>query len=386
VLKDIIGTKVNTRQYLRKGLMVVQFTFSMVFIATVMTIYFQMKYLFKADYGINDTNILNVRLQGNDYNKLAEEVQSVPGVKQIGFVSHSLGTFQDYSDDYRKNIGDDPFDMRDFRADANYISNLKVQFVAGRNFSSQLSKEHESEVIINEKALDLFNFKTPDEAIGQQIYAGDSIALNIVGVVNNFHFRPMNYEIGPLAFRYRPNDFRLMSIAFEPGGKDRLLASLSPIWKNIDPVHPLQSNLMRDEITDAYKSSGFTDVLEIMQYIAFLSIVLACLGMLGMVMYNTQLRIKEVSVRKVLGASAKDVTILLSRSFMWLIGIGTLIGIPLSYLISNLFLQNFAYKISYGIWLIVAGVIITGLLGLITVCAQTIKTALSNPVKSLRTE
>jgi putative ABC transport system permease protein len=108
--------------------------------------------------------------------------------------------------------------------------------------------------------------------------------------------------------------------------------------------------------------------------------------MLGMVMYNTQLRVKEVSVRKVMGASVKDVAVLLSRSFIWLVGIGVLIGIPLSYLLGNLFLQNFAYKITYGIWLIAAGVLITGLLGLITVCTQTIKAAIANPVKSLRSE
>jgi putative ABC transport system permease protein len=177
-----------------------------------------------------------------------------------------------------------------------------------------------------------------------------------------------------------------LSIAFEPGSKDKLIAALSPIWKKTDPVHILQYSLMRDDIDDAYVASGFTDVLKIMQYISFLSIILACLGMLGMVMYNTQLRVKEVSVRKVMGASVKDVTVLLSRSFIWLIGTGVVIGIPLSYLLGNLILQNFAYKISNGIWLIAAGVLITGLLGLITICTQTIKAALSNPVKNLRTE
>ena len=386
VLKDMMGKKANTRQLLRKGLMVVQFTLSMVFIATVLMIYFQMKFLLKADYGINDKNILNVNLVGNDYNKLAVELGSVAGVKQIGFVSHRLGTFQDYSDDYKRKISDAPFVMRDFRADANFISNLELQFVAGRNFTANLPVERETEVIINEQALKYFDFKSADKAIGQQVYAADSIALNVVGVVKDFHFRPMNYEIGPVAFRFRPADFQHMSIAFEAGSKDKLIAALSSIWKKADPVHSLQYNLMRDDIIDAYAASGFTDVLKIMQYISFLSIILACLGMLGMVMYNTQLRVKEVSIRKVMGASVKDVTILLSRSFIWLIGAGVVIGIPLSYLLGNLFLQNFAYKISIGIWLIAAGVLITGLLGLITICSQTIKAALSNPVKSLRTE
>jgi len=123
-----------------------------------------------------------------------------------------------------------------------------------------------------------------------------------------------------------------------------------------------------------------------MQYISFLSIVLACLGMLGMVMYNTQLRKKEISVRKVMGASVTNVTVMLSRSFMWLIGIGVLIGIPVSYILGNLILQNFAYKIANGIWLVAASVFITGLLGLVTICSQTIKAAVVNPITSLRTE
>ncbi len=386
VLKDMIGKKVNTRQWLRKALMVAQFTFSMVFIATVLMVYFQMNFMLNADYKFNDKNLMNVRTGGQDYKKLAMELQSVPGVKQIGFVSHSLGTFQDYSDDYKRKPGDGPFVMRDFRADAQYISNLQLKFIAGRNFSPDLPEDRESETIINEKALFQFGFSSAREAIGQQIYAGDSIGLQVVGVVSDFHFRPMNYEIGPLAFRYRPADFQIMSIAFEPGAEERLVAALSPIWKKIDPVHPLQHSLMHDEITDAYEVSGFTDVLKIMQYVSFLSIVLACLGILGMVMYQTQLRIKEISVRKVMGAGVKDVTLLLSRSFMWLIAIGIVIGIPLSFLLGNLFLENYAYRISNVLWLILTGVLITGLLGLVTICSQTIKAAMNNPAKSLRSE
>ncbi len=386
VLRDMIGKKINTRQLLRKVLMVVQFTFCMIFIATVLIILFQIKFLLKADYGINDKNIMNVRLQGNDYTKLASELQSVPGVKQIGFVSHSLGTFQDYSDDYKRKPADASFVMRDFRADANFISNLNIKFVAGRNFSLDLPADREKEIILNEKALMLFGFRSAADAIGQQVYAADSIPLNVVGVVKDFHFRPLTNEIGPLAFRHRPGDFQIMSIAFEPGSKESLIAALSPIWKKLDPIHPLQDNLMKDEIRDAYANSGFIDILKIMEYISFLSIVLACLGMLGMVMYNIQLRTKEVSIRKVVGASVAGVTILLSRSFMLLIGIGIIIGAPLSYVAGKLFLQNFAYKISYVPLLIIAGILVTVLLGLITVCSQTLKAAAANPAKSLRTE
>src|SRR6185503_11664777 len=132
--------------------------------------------------------------------------------------------------------------------------------------------------------------------------------------------------------------------------------------------------------------TGFTDILKIIGYVSFLAITIACLGMLGMVMYSTQLKMKEVGVRKVLGASVKDVTILLSRSFVILIGISVVIGVPLGYILGNFFLQNFAYRISNAWILVLLAIIITGLLGLITICSQTIRAAMSNPVRSLRTE
>jgi putative ABC transport system permease protein len=126
--------------------------------------------------------------------------------------------------------------------------------------------------------------------------------------------------------------------------------------------------------------------LHVIEYVSLLSIIIACLGMLGMVMYSTRLRLKEISVRKVMGADVLSITVLLSRSFMKLIIIGLLIGIPLSYFLGTMILQNFAYKISSLPFLVVAAVLIIALLGLITICSQTIRAALVNPSKSLRTE
>ncbi len=386
VLKNKIGSKLGTRITFRKVLMVVQFTLSMVFIICVLFIYQQVNFMLSKNYGINEKNIVNLQLQGNDHEKLANDIVKVSGVKRVGAVSHSLGTSADRASDYRRNISDEPFVMRDFCVDENYLQNLEVKFVAGRNFRAGLSKERESEVILNETALKSFGFKDPSSALNQIIYSEDSAQLQIVGVVKDFNFRTMEYAIGPLAFRYRPQDFAMLSIAVDPAALNTVTPSITSIWKKYDVVHPIELITMERDIDNTYVETGYTDIVKIIGYISFLAITLASLGMLGMVMYSTQLKIKEVGVRKVLGASVKDVTVLLSRSFVILIGISVLIGVPLGYILGNFFLQNFAFRISNTWLLVLLAIVIIGVIGFITICSQTIKAAMSNPVKSLRTE
>jgi putative ABC transport system permease protein len=310
----------------------------------------------------------------------------ISGVKRVGAVSHSLGTSADRASGYRRNISDEPFVMRDFCVDENYLQNLEVKFVAGRNFRVGLSKERESEVILNETALKSFGFKDAGSTINQVIYSEDSAQLQVVGVVEDFNFRTMEYAIGPLAFRYRPRDFAMLSIAVDPAAMNTVTPAIVSVWKKYDVVHPIELTTMEKDIDNTYIETGYTDIITIVGYISFLAITLASLGMLGMVMYSTQLKIKEVGVRKVLGASVKDITVLLSRSFVILIAISVLIGVPLGYILGNFFLQNFAYRISNTWLLILLAIGIIGSMGLITICSQTIKAAMSNPVKSLRTE
>jgi putative ABC transport system permease protein len=144
--------------------------------------------------------------------------------------------------------------------------------------------------------------------------------------------------------------------------------------------------MLDEEIDDAYRQAGLKDILVIVGYITFLAVTLACLGMLGMAMYSTQTRVKEVGVRKVMGASVKDLVMLLSKSFMILIAVAVVLGVPVSFLIGNTFLDMYAYKIEITPLLILAGISIIAVLGLIIICSQTIKAAISNPVKSLRYE
>jgi len=386
VLKDVQHLKVYSRLTFRKMLMVVQFTLTVIFVIVVAVVYKQLDYMVSSDYGIQQKNNLSLSLQGVPFEKIANEIRNIPGVVRVGGVSHKLGTFADGSDDYKRNPDDEAIVIRHFMVDNHYIDNLSLTFLAGHNFQEGAQTGRERDVILNETAVAHLGFDQPLDAIGETVYAGDTLLLRVIGVVKDFHFRPMNNKIGPLALRYNTHAIHYLSAHIQPAQQESIIQSMKAIWKKFDAVHPMEYAMMEDEIDDAYRQSGMSDVLLILGYITFLIISLSCLGMLGMAMYAAQVRVKEVGIRKVMGASAMDVVFLLGKSFMTLIGIAMLIGVPVSYFAGEAFLEGFAYRIQITPMLVVMAIgLITGL-GLVIVCSQTIRVATSNPTKWLRSE
>jgi putative ABC transport system permease protein len=386
VLKDVQNVKVYSKLTFRKMLMVVQFTLTVIFVIVVAVVYQQIDFMVSSDYGIQQKNNLNLSLKGVSYEKFANEIKTIPGVIRVGGVSHKLGTFADGSDDYKRNKEDKAMVVRHFMVDNHYIDNLSLTFLAGSNFHEEEQTSREREIILNETAIAQLGFEQPLDAIGETIYAGDTLLLRVIGVVKDFHFRPMNNKIGPMAFRYNTRAINYLSAHIEPSQKEAVIQSMNVIWKKFDAVHPMEYAMMEDEIDDAYRQSGMSDVLVILGYITFLVISLSCLGMLGMAMYAAQVRVKEVGIRKVMGATVMDVVLLLSKSFMALIGVAILIGVPVSYFAGNAFLEGFAYRIQITPALLIMAIALIAGLGLFIVWSQTIRVASSNPTKWLRNE
>jgi putative ABC transport system permease protein len=367
-------------------LMVVQFTLTVIFVIVVSVVYQQIDYMVSSDYGIQQKNNLNLSLKGIPFEKIANEIEQIPGVVRVGGVSHKLGTFADGSDDYKRSKDDKTIVIRHFMVDNHYIDNLSLTFLAGHNFLEEEQAGREREVILNETAITQLGFKQPADALDETIYAGDTLLLRVIGVVKDFHFRPMNNKIGPMALRYNTNAISYLSAHIESSQKESIIQSMRAIWKKFDAVHPMEYAMMEDEIDDAYRQSGMSDVLVILGYITFLIISLSCLGMLGMAMYAAQVRVKEVGIRKVMGASVMDVVVLLSKSFMALIGISILIGVPISYFAGQAFLDGFSYKIQITPALLLTAILLISCLGLLIIWSQTVKVATSNPTKWLRNE
>ncbi len=386
VLKDVQNLRVYSKLTFRRILMVVQFTLTVIFVIVVSVVYKQIDFMVSSDYGIQQKNNLNLNLKGISYEKIAKEIRGIPGVNRVGGVSHQLGTFADGAGDYRQNKNDKTIVVRHFMVDNHYIENISLTFLAGRNFKEEEQTGREREVILNETASTALGFDQPMDAIGETIYVSDTVTLQVIGVVQDFHFRPMNNKIGPLALRYNMSAINYLSANIQLSQKESILQSINAIWRKFDPVHPMESRMMEDEIDDAYRQSGMNDMLVILGYITFLVISLSCLGMLGMAIYAAQVRMKEVGIRKIMGASVADVVMLLSKSFMLLMGIAVLVGVPVSYIAGEIFLEGFAYKVQITPLLIGLSIILIMSLGLLIVWSQTFKVATANPVKWLRND
>ncbi len=386
VLRDAAKVRIYSRTTLRKILMVSQFALSLVFVTVVIVLYRQIDYLLTADYGFRQDDILDVHLQGIPYERAAAEVRKIGGVVTVGGISHSLGTWEDRSSDYRRTRADEPFVMRDYLVDENFLANVDIQFMSGGNFDAAHEGSLERHVIINESALVPLGFANPTAAIGQSIFAEDSLHLTVIGVVRDFNFRPLSNSIEPLAIRYQPGGLNVLSARITPGSEAIVKESMTKVLGSLDPIHTYAVKTMSEELDQAYVDAGITDLLAITGYVAFVAIGLACLGILGMAMYSTQTRIKEIGVRKVMGARRLDMILLLSRSFLMLIGISVVAGMPLAYFLSSAILQEYAYRIALTPLLLLSGVMIISFLGIVTICSQTVRAASSNPVESLRYE
>lgn len=386
VLKDAQNLKIYSRLTFRKILMVIQFTLTVIFVIVVAVVYKQVDYMVSADYGIQQANNLNLNLRGVPFERIVNEIRSIPGVVRVGGVSHRLGTFAGGSDDYRVKKEDKPMVIHHFVVDNDYMENLSLTFLAGHNFDEGQHNGREREIVLNETALTQLGFHRPLEAIGESVYVGDTLLLRVVGVVKDFHFRPMNNKIGPLALRNNTMAFNYASVHIEPSQKESIVRSLSAIWQKFDARHPMDYAMMEDEIDDAYRQSGMSDVLLILGYTTFLIISLSCLGMLGMAMYAAQVRVKEMGIRKVMGASVLNVVFLLSKSFIAMIGIAIAIGVPISYFAGQAFLEGFAYQVQVTPVLVGTAIILIVVLGLMIVWSQTFKVATSNPTRWLRNE
>ncbi|MFN0174431.1 MAG: ABC transporter permease [Saprospiraceae bacterium] len=384
LLRKFEGIQIFRRVGLRKTLLVTQFTFSLVFIIIVTVISKQMGHVMSMDYGFNTSQILNVPLQGQSPEKIIPVFLAVPGVERISATSHSMGTFEDQSDEVRGSSEAESATVREYFIDRNFAENMGLTFVAGENFPQNAVAGRESFLVVNEKFLEKFNLGSPSEAIGKQMLIGDSTRLTLRGVVKDFLFRPATYAIEPMMLRNDPQRWQILNVKIAAGDPTATLASLQRAWSQTVPEHPMESAFYDQTIRESY--SSLSDVLAIISVFGLLGIVIAALGLLGMATYTVETRAKEVSLRKIMGASPLDLVLLLSRKFLILLAIATILAIPVGWFLGTQFLNQFAYRISLGVGVLLPGVFLLFAVGALTIGSQTLRAALANPLKSLRNE
>ncbi|GAB2577667.1 ABC transporter permease [Spirosoma areae] len=387
VIKDASAIKVFRHVSMRKALIVIQYTISLMFIATTLIGYNQYRGFLTFDLGFTTENILNIRLQGNKGNLLINELSKIPAVRKISqsMMITSLGSIHGTTMKYT--APQDSAMVWLNLVDEHYLPVHNHKLIAGKNFSLRPKTGEESEIIVNEQVLKRFNIakKDPQKALGEQVTV-DGQKLAIVGVLKDFHYGTMENKIEPVMFRYsddQPGGY--LNVKIMSTDLPATLASIDDAWRKIDKVHPLEAKFYEDQIEEAY--SQFSVMLRVIGFIAFLAICIASLGLFGMVVFTTETRLKEISIRKVLGASESGLIYLLSKGFLGLLSVAALVALPATYFFfDKVVLNNFAYHQPIGLYELLASVLVVLLLAFLLIGSQTLKAARSNPVKNLKVD
>ncbi len=382
VLKNLATVKLFGSNNLRKGLIIVQFSLSLVIVIFTLVFSRQFDYMANADPLFNRDHVLAIRLQGTNPNLLASELKKLNGVEHITAVSEAPGKNVSGTVSVKQLPSDQAIGIEFYDVDADYPSVIDLKFLVGNSFPAGATNEREQYTIINERALEMLKWKTAGEAVGKQLLLNDTIPVRIVGVMQNFYFRGMEWSPGPLLLRNRQNQYNQLLVRTTSTNK-QIEAAMAAVWKANYPYQEFKADWLKQKMSERYSAVG---TLSMLGFLAFVTITIACLGLLGMVTYLTQTRYKEIGIRKVMGADVITILTILSKGFLKLVLIAGAIGLPLGYIAGFFFLNIFSNRVSIGLDIILFSLLGMLFLVLLTIGTQIYRVAVANPVKALRSE
>ena len=385
VLKDVTTLKVFRNLNMRKALILTQYTFSLIFITSTLIGYKQYKAFLTFDLGFKTENILNIKLGDAKSNLLMKELSAIPEVTGMSrsVIVTSLGSIYGMQVKH----GTDSVGAWLNVVDENYLPLHEHKFLAGKNFVHKAENATETEIIVNEQILKKFNIGggDPGKALGEELIL-DGRKVPIIGVVKDFHYGTLENTIEPLVLRYASgNSFQYVNAKVKTTDWPSTRAAIEAAWQKIDKIHPLDAAFYDDQIEQAY--SQFSVMLKVIGFLAFLAVCIASMGLFGMVVFTTESKLKEISIRKVLGASEGKLVILLSKGFMILLGISAAIALPATWLFfDKVVLVSFKYHQQIEIPEMITGFIAVMLLAGLMIGSQTLKVARTNPAEVLKNE
>ncbi len=384
VLKSVSTQKLFGNVSLQKGLLIFQFSLSLLIIIFLSAYYQQFSYVQALDPGFASKNILTIPIPGND-KIFANEVSRIHGVENISRISDDFGMRGTGSMQlFKDKPGNQQGVLCEFYfADAAAIPVHKLQIMLGSNFPGNEAGTREQYILINQRAVNVLGFKNAASAVGKTVWLNDSTNVEIKGVLRDFYDKGAARYINPLVLRNKAGAFNYMNVLVNAAAENNIIQQLSFVWKKINPHTPFEYEWLDKKIADREDQS---DAYATMGFLAFITVTIAALGLLGLVVYTVETRQKEISIRKIVGANVKQLMFLLSKGFLKLLLISGLIAMPTGYLLSTMFLQNFANRVSFGIGSLLLCLIFLLMIGLVTILSNTYKAAIANPVKNLRTE
>ncbi|MEO8111707.1 MAG: ABC transporter permease [Ginsengibacter sp.] len=370
--------------FFRQALVVFQFALSIILIVGMIVIYRQMNFIQNKNLGYDRENLIYIPIEGeliNKYELFKQESTQLPSITDVSKMRNSPTIIEHHTGGVSW-PGKDPNSEVSF-ADGvvgyDFVKTMKLQLAAGRDFSKDYADS--ASYILNETAVNKIGYKDP---IGKVITWSNRRG-TIIGVLKDFHFSSMHAPIDPLIVKLDEKwPWGTILVRTKAGKTKDAIAGLQSICKTLNPKFPFTYQFSDLEFAKLYQSEQVVSRLS--DYFAFLAILISCLGLFGLATFVAAQRTKEIGVRKVLGASVGNIVTMFSGNFLKLVGIAVLVAFPVAWWTMNKWLQNFAYKIEVGWWVFAIAGLATVFIALLTVSYQSIKAAMANPVKSLRTE
>ncbi len=383
-LKGISKTKGLSHLPMSKILMGIQFAASLIFIIFILHFKQLHTYLTTLDYGIETENLVNVYLREVNYELFKNEIITNSNINGVSLSSEVPVYGGQRVLDLRTESIEKPRPTFYYSVDPEFINIFDIELIAGRNFSTEFSTDTKNAVIINREAVRVFNLGSPGESIGKTLLTGDDCEVRVIGVAKNFIYYFPDEPIAPLVLQYKPGEFEFASISYTPGTKDEIKAYLQEVWKKFDKVNDVSYQFFDDAKRDS--DNEMSGIIAIFSWAAGFVVLIALLGLLGMALYSTEMRIKEIGIRKVLGASVFNATYLLSKDYVNMILYSAAFAIPGGYFLSDSFFQFFAFRPDLNLWVLPCALFFVLILALITISSQTVKAALTNPAETLKEE
>jgi putative ABC transport system permease protein len=358
----------------RKALIIVQFTVSIVLIVGTLMVGRQMDYIRNRDLGFDKDQVLWFEISDSLRNKTEVLKTKLREYANIQNVAMSNFTKPGVRSMWGQNWNEKQMDIDVFLVDPDYVETMGLEIVEGRNFLK--GSDRNRAYILNESAVREFGMDSP---------VGEMISQNsVVGVVKDFHFRSLHYEIGPLLLAYQRDVNPIVNVRLSAQNVGRTIAFIKETCNELAPGSPFEYHFFDESFEALYQRELKFEKLFF--FFSAFAIFIACLGLFGLASFMTEQRTKEIGIRKVLGASVGSVVMLLTREFTKWVILANVVAWPIAYFAMTRWLQNFAYRISTEVWVFVVAGLIALVIALFTVSAKAIKAAVSNPADSLRYE
>ncbi|MBO9634735.1 MAG: ABC transporter permease [Chitinophagaceae bacterium] len=386
VLRNFASMKIMGRAGLQKTLIVFQYSLSLVMIIFLSTFYRQFNYLSKLDAGFRTKDIVALSINGANSGVLQKELNAVSGIREMAVSSADPGNvFHGQTGSAWLGNRQSSFQLKYIFSDEHFLPMMQLRLLSGNNFNATGNSSPEHSIIINQQAARAMGFQNTGDAIGQLLHVNDSLRLTVIGLIKDVHMEGTGRAITPMAIRFQPSLASTIFATIDPqADRKQMEARLEAVWKQAGAKgQPFRFSWLDEEQRKRYSQSA---TISLLAYLSFIAIVIATLGLLGVVVHTIESRRKEITIRKIIGAEREQLIRILSSGFMKLLLLSGLIAMPVGYILGSMFLFNFPERVGFGAFNVITCFCFLLGIGLLTIIPHTWAAASKDPVDGLRAD